>query len=172
LIIEVGYMASAAQKRAQKKYDLTHTKQVLFKLNLIHDADIIEKLTSEPNRQGYIKELVRRDIKSGNRVLTTDAIRLLVLPFCKKFKVDKLYLFGSYARENSTKKSDIDLLVSGGEINNLYDYNEAVEFLENALGKKVDLMMSKSLDRDKSRAGKSLRSNIYKERILIYDSNE
>ena len=56
-------MTSEAQKRARIKYDNTHTMQVKMKLNTKTDADIIEKLNSLPNKQGYIKTLIRNDLK-------------------------------------------------------------------------------------------------------------
>ena len=54
-----------AQKRAQKKYDEANKgkwRMVHLKLNKEADAEIIEKLESVPNIQGYIKELIRADI--------------------------------------------------------------------------------------------------------------
>lgn len=57
-------MASEAQKRAIAKYDATHTKQIRLKLNLRTDADILNKLESVGNTQGYIKGLIREDIKN------------------------------------------------------------------------------------------------------------
>lgn len=56
-------MASQAQIRAVRKYDDAHTKQILLKFNLDTDKDILEKLESVGNKQGYIKELIRRDMK-------------------------------------------------------------------------------------------------------------
>ena len=54
---------SEAQKRAQAKYDKANTKQVMLKLNKITDADILELLDQTPNVQGYIKQLIRDDIR-------------------------------------------------------------------------------------------------------------
>lgn len=54
---------SEAQKRAQAKYDKANTKQVIMKLNKITDADILEVLEQTPNVQGYIKQLIRDDIR-------------------------------------------------------------------------------------------------------------
>lgn len=45
------------------KSDKIHTRQFSIKLNLRTDKDIIEILEKCPNRQGYIKELIRRDNK-------------------------------------------------------------------------------------------------------------
>ena len=54
-------MTSEAQKRANAKYDSSHTKQIKLKLNLKTDADIIQKLEMVGNVQGYIKRLIRAD---------------------------------------------------------------------------------------------------------------
>ena len=56
-------MASEAQIKAQAKYDKANTKGVYLKLNKINDADIIEKLSQVENVQGYIKKLIREDMK-------------------------------------------------------------------------------------------------------------
>lgn len=49
----------------QAKYDAANTKQYKLKLNLNTDADIIKRLDSVPNRQGYIKDCIRNDIKAS-----------------------------------------------------------------------------------------------------------
>lgn len=53
---------SEAHKRANAKYDETHTKQVKMKLNLKTDADIIARLEQQDKVQSYIKALIRADI--------------------------------------------------------------------------------------------------------------
>lgn len=55
-------MATEAQKRASAKYDKDHTARISLKLNLSTDADVLEKLRSVENMQGYIKGLIRADI--------------------------------------------------------------------------------------------------------------
>ena len=55
-------MTTKAQLKAQAKYDQANTKQVAIKLNITTDADILEWLAKKPNKQGYIKQLIRRDI--------------------------------------------------------------------------------------------------------------
>lgn len=56
-------MITESRKKASVKYDATHTKQVKLKLNLRTDSDIIDKLESVTNIQGYIKALIREDIE-------------------------------------------------------------------------------------------------------------
>lgn len=47
----------------QARYDKENTVQFKLKLHKVNDADIIEKLNSVDNKQGYIKRLIREDAK-------------------------------------------------------------------------------------------------------------
>lgn len=59
---------SEARLRANKKYDDANTRQIKIKLNLKTDADVLHALDSVPNKQGYIKALIRADIESGGGI--------------------------------------------------------------------------------------------------------
>lgn len=48
--------------KAQSKYDKANTRHFCLKLNKRTDEDIIKKLLSVPNVQGYIKDLIKKDI--------------------------------------------------------------------------------------------------------------
>lgn len=50
-------------KRAITKYDAANTVQLKLKLNKKTDADILARLEKSGNKQGYIKELIRADMK-------------------------------------------------------------------------------------------------------------
>lgn len=52
-----------AQKKAKAKYDAKATKQLMLKLNIKTDADILKKLEKVGNKQGYIKALIRADLE-------------------------------------------------------------------------------------------------------------
>lgn len=56
-------MVSKAMKASIAKYDAKNTKQIHLKLNLKTDKDILEKLEQVDSKQGYIKELIRRDLE-------------------------------------------------------------------------------------------------------------
>ncbi len=58
-------MASKAQIRATAKYDKANTKQILLKLNLKTDADILRHLEAQESMQGYIKRLIREDMAAS-----------------------------------------------------------------------------------------------------------
>jgi hypothetical protein len=52
-----------AHIEAVKRYNAKNVKQVKMNLNRKTDADIIAALEAAPNVQGYIKELIRADLK-------------------------------------------------------------------------------------------------------------
>lgn len=55
---------SEAQLRAVAKYDAANTRKYQLKLNKKTDADIIERFEKQTSIQGYVKRLVREDIKA------------------------------------------------------------------------------------------------------------
>ena len=59
------HTATAAQKAASERYDREHTIRVYIKLNKGTDADILAKLDTVDNKQGYIKALIRADITAS-----------------------------------------------------------------------------------------------------------
>lgn len=54
---------SEAQKRAKKKYR-EKIKRVYLDL-YPSEADLIEQIEKQPNKQGYIKRLIRADMERG-----------------------------------------------------------------------------------------------------------
>lgn len=48
----------------QARYDAKATRRYGLKLNLNTDADIIAHLEKQPSMQGYIKDLIRKDMKN------------------------------------------------------------------------------------------------------------
>ena len=60
-------MATKAQLKAIAKWDKSHTKSLHLKFNTEHDADILAKLESVESKQGYIKNLIKKDIQEGGQ---------------------------------------------------------------------------------------------------------
>ncbi len=66
--VDDAYKAIRKQKQIAYgvNYDKRNTKRFSLKFNLVHDADILEKLACVKTMQGYIKDLIRADIaKNG-----------------------------------------------------------------------------------------------------------
>jgi len=86
-----------------------------------------------------------------------------IIDYFRQKPVLKAYIFGSFARNESDEKSDIDILVD-------LDYSQSIglEFvemqldLEEILDRKVDLLSSNAIS-------KYIRPLIDKDKILIYE---
>jgi predicted nucleotidyltransferase len=63
--------------------------------------------------------------------------------------IDKLYLFGSYARNEATEDSDVDVFVEFSDApgNRFRSFMGSIELLEQALDRPVDVGTRKSLHR-------------------------
>ncbi len=70
----------------------------------------------------------------------------LLMPALKEqYHVGSLEIFGSYARGEPSKKSDIDLLITFSQPYSLWDLLDVKEFLTNKLHLKVDLVPKDSI---------------------------
>ncbi|MFB6226047.1 MAG: nucleotidyltransferase family protein [Candidatus Paceibacteria bacterium] len=63
----------------------------------------------------------------------------------ERFNVENLGVFGSYARDEQKKDSDVDLLVEFSKPVSFFTFIELEEFLEEQLGTEVDLVTKSGL---------------------------
>ena len=88
-----------------------------------------------------------------------EAIKKKIIPILKKNKVVRAGIFGSYARGEQKKNSDIDVLIQPPKGIGLGFVGIKLE-LEDELGRKVDLLTYKSLH-------PLLKKNILQEEIKV-----
>lgn len=60
-------MRSESQKKADRNYRSNKTKSFSMTLFPSTEADIIDKLESVENKAGYVKQLIRDDIKKKEK---------------------------------------------------------------------------------------------------------
>lgn len=159
-------MTSKSQLKATAKYDKQNTKQVVLKLNLNSDADILAKLNDE-KKQGYIKSLVRNDMRSPMEILSLDSIKFLLLPIIKKYKINSLSVFGSYARKEAKPTSDVDILIDGGNYRGLVEYMTMIDEMKQVLGRDVDVVTQESLNNSRTKADELFKTNIEREKLVL-----
>ncbi len=92
--------------------------------------------------------------------VTREEVKRRILPIVKRYGIRKVGLFGSCARGEMKKNSDIDLLVDIKKDLSLLDFVGIKLELEDALGKKVDLVEYRNLK-------PLLRERILKEEMRI-----
>ena len=89
-----------------------------------------------------------------------NTIRTIVTDYAKQYGAARISLFGSYARGEMTENSDIDLLIDKGQIRGL-QFAALLCDLEDALGKKVDLISTRGAD-------PVFLNEISKDEVLLY----
>ncbi|MBR0464174.1 MAG: nucleotidyltransferase domain-containing protein [Clostridia bacterium] len=72
-------------------------------------------------------------------------IQKIITPIADKYGVERVYLFGSYARGENTAKSDVDLRIDRGQVRGM-QMAFLLSDLEDALQLPVDLLSTKALD--------------------------
>ncbi len=64
----------------------------------------------------------------------------------EKYHVSKIGLFGSFARDEATIESDVDIIIELENVENVYDVKSSLrEYLSQAFGRSVDLAREKYL---------------------------
>ena len=75
----------------------------------------------------------------SEKIYTVEEIKSKLSKIFRKFEVKRAILFGSYAKNTPTSKSDVDIVVdSNGKLINIYFYGLLEEIVE-CSEKKVDL---------------------------------
>lgn len=78
-------------------------------------------------------------------MLTIDQIKNTVSKYGKEYGIKNAYLFGSYAKNEATNDSDIDLIIEKGSLDD-YDAYCSLKFsIEDELGVDVDLLTTESV---------------------------
>ena len=90
--------------------------------------------------------LEERAFAVTDRIYSVDEIKRVVAPIAQHYGVDRVFLFGSYARGEATSDSDLDLRVDRGQINNLFVLGGMYSDLEDAFGKRLDLITTENLN--------------------------
>ena len=90
-------------------------------------------------------------------------IRDIVAPIARRHGVERMTLFGSYARGDNTPSSDIDFRIDRGSVRGL-QMAFLLTDLEDALKVKVDLLPTTALD-------DAFLSSIRGDEKLIYERN-
>lgn len=99
--------------------------------------------------------------------LTLDLIKSEISEICKDSSISRVWIFGSYARNDYDEKSDLDLLI---ELKNPLD----IERFDKILGLDVDLMPLESFNRkihSDLRFNKSFVERVLNERVLVYEKH-
>ena len=75
-------------------------------------------------------------------IYTIEELRNKIVPITRKYGIPAVYLFGSYARNEATDQSDVDILIDreGSSIRGMFDMGGLYEELRDSIGKDIDII--------------------------------
>lgn len=121
------------------------------------------KINEDSLKYKFIVDTLKKanQIDEEHGILTVEQIKTICNDIFKDYQIEYCYLFGSYAKNKATEKSDIDLLIKI-PIDGM-KYFELLELLREKLSKRIDLLTSTQLNNNDS-----LIDEILKYGIRIY----
>jgi hypothetical protein len=99
---------------------------------------LINKLDNVSNRNNYLTNLVLENVEPS--ILTIKQIKERIKPVREKYGIKNVYLFGSYARGEANRNSDVDIYCDRGNVDTLWKHSALKNELTEALGKDVDVI--------------------------------
>ena len=97
----------------------------------------------------------------NDKIYTIEEIQKIVSPIAANHGVEKVFLFGSYARGEASADSDLDFRIDCGNATDYFTLGQMYCDLEDVFQKKLDILTTGSLDQ-------KFLDRIRKEEILIY----
>lgn len=135
------------------------TKVMRSTLNLALAYMAKRKLVVETDK-GFIWTLSQNDEPERSTVNNIARIKRAILPILKSQAVSRAAIFGSTARGEARKNSDVDLLVEFKKRVTLFDMGGLKMDLEEKLKRKVDIVEYSAVDR-------RLRESIFRDKVDI-----
>ena len=95
---------------------------------------------------------------------TINDIRQKINSIAVEYGVERIYLFGSYARGGNSTSNDLDFRIDRGRVKGLLQLGALYSDLEAMFGMPVDVVTTDSLD-------EAFLDTIKDEEVLVYDSH-
>ncbi|MGI6765602.1 MAG: nucleotidyltransferase family protein [Lentihominibacter sp.] len=96
----------------------------------------------------------------SDKIYSIEEIQTMIKPIAENFGVERIYLFGSYARGEATPDSDMDFRVDKGKVTG-FAFGGLINAISDTFDKEVDVVTTASLDQDFLR-------HISEEEVLLY----
>jgi len=87
-------------------------------------------------------------MSSKTRRLSIEELREIVRPIAEKYRVNRVYLFGSVARGDYDENSDYDFCIEVGRIRTLLELSGFFLALKEAVGNEIDIVEKEELENE------------------------
>ncbi len=112
----------------------------------------------------------------SEKVYTIEEIKEMIYDILKKYGIEKAYIFGSYARGEANKQSDIDIIIKKGKLKTLLQLSALAYEIEQTLKKQIDIVIEETYTEDIKYDSETIKfaknifyNEIKKERLNIYE---
>jgi len=105
-------------------------------------------------------------------VYTIEQLRERIAPIAKKHNLCAVWVFGSYARNEATDESDIDILIdrTNSTVHTLFQMGGVYNDICKAVDKRIDLLTTGGLMQECTKyMSPDLAENVYNDREIIYE---
>lgn len=169
---EIDIALLSKMERGKRKFAMKHIPTLASLYNVDMDDLIIQflaekiqyDLKDEKNAENVL-QLAEKSILYGKWVQTSlkDIILLSGKVFREDKRIEKVWVFGSFSRNEQSPGSDIDMMfrVRNGCVFSLYDLAELQYQLEQVLSMKVDIVDEKALS-------PLVLDSVMQDRVIIY----
>ena len=96
--------------------------------------------------------------------MTIDEIKSIIAPLVSPFPISRVILFGSHARGDASKCSDVDLIIDSEGRLNAFEYFGVIGMIVKKMPIKVDVF-----ELDEVKRPSSMFDSISKEGVIIYE---
>lgn len=110
-------------------------------------------------------------MKLTEHIYTIDEIKDKLNPILSRYDIQKVYVFGSYARGEATYRSDIDFYLEEYKYHKRLNIANLFADFEECFLKHVDIITDKDIEHNDSHDVRELYKNIVSERVLVYEKN-
>lgn len=90
-----------------------------------------------------------------------EELKHIIAPIVSKYDIDRVYVFGSYARGDANEKSDVDFRIDADRLRT-FDLCGLMVRLEEALGMEVDVIPTDSMSPE-------FQDAIRQEEVMVYE---
>lgn len=140
--IEYAFMISNYLMKKRKRGTL-----ILYPSNYEEYRGIIERKEKKKLELLFFKierKFKKKEVRKITKEEIIEKIKVIREELQEEYEIEKLYLFGSYVKEETLEESDIDLIIIFKEglinIERQKIYNKLKERLTNLLGREVDIL--------------------------------
>lgn len=135
--VKRSFVMAFSQSKYINQYNKENYKIYSFRVKK-NDIDLIKFLDDERNRNQVIISLLKEESKK--KILSIEEIKEKCAPLFRKYGIKEAYLFGSYARNEATRNSDVDIFTIGYDKSKPFGIGNLYLDLQDTLNKEIDLV--------------------------------